>query len=252
MVSFVIPAHNEELLLGRTLDALREAAKTEGEPYEIVVADDSSSDRTATVARDRGARVVEACYRHIAATRNAGARAAKGERLVFVDADTLVHGALLRAAFEALRAGAVGGGCVFQFDGSLPLHAKALMPLIHHTSRAARIAAGCFLFCERRVFEAVGGFDESLFGGEEIAFSRALGRMGSFVVLRESVLTSGRKLRAYSGGEILRLVALLAWRGHEMTRSREGLDLWYGPRRDDSEADKITINSQGTANARGA
>jgi hypothetical protein len=134
---------------------------------------------------------------------------------------------------RALRRGAVGGGCAISFDGPVPRYARILAPLLLGVYRLAGLAAGCFLFCTRRAFDAVGGFDERLFGAEEVAMSRALGRQGRFVVLRESVLTSGRKLRAYSGWEILGVMARLAARGQGAVRRREGMELWYGPRRED-------------------
>lgn len=84
MISFVVPAHNEEVLLGRTLDAIRGEAERVGEAFEIVVADDSSTDATAEIAREHGARVIRVEYRQIAATRNAGARAANGAALLIV------------------------------------------------------------------------------------------------------------------------------------------------------------------------
>src|SRR5262249_46077851 len=111
MISFIIPAHNEEALLGRTLSALHEAARALGEPYEVIVANDASTDRTGAIALEHGARMVAIDRRQIAATRNAGARAAAGELLVFVDADTVVTRRVVRAAVRALRGGAVGGGC---------------------------------------------------------------------------------------------------------------------------------------------
>src|SRR5262249_50482799 len=90
MISFVIPAYNGEQFLGRTLTALTAAARGLGQPFEVVVVDDASTDRTGAVAREHGARVVPVAHRQIAATRNAGARAAAGEMLVFIDADTVV------------------------------------------------------------------------------------------------------------------------------------------------------------------
>lgn len=72
MIAFVIPAHNEELLLGRTLGAVYDAAQTLTEPFEVVVVDDASTDRTAIVAREHGAQVVSVNHLQIAATRNAG------------------------------------------------------------------------------------------------------------------------------------------------------------------------------------
>lgn len=233
MISFVIPAYNEESLLGRTLAALDDAARAVGEPYEILVADDDSTDRTAAIAREHGARVVPVRHRQIAATRNAGAREAAGEMLVFVDADTIVTGAAVREAVAAIRRGAAGGGCAFRFDGRLPLYGRVLEAVVHRLYRALGLASGCFLFCTREAFRATGGFDERLFGGEEAALSRALRRQGRFVILRESVTTSGRKLRAHSAREVLGLLARLALTGPGSIRRREGLEIWYGERRAD-------------------
>lgn len=236
MISFVIPAYNEERLLGTTLGALHEAARAAGEPYEVIVADDGSTDRTATIAASLGARVVHVAHRQIAATRNSGAREARGDLLLFVDADTIVNEAVLRAAIRAVRGGAVGGGAAVRLDGRVPTYASLLEPVVIRLFRAAGLAAGCFLFCTRSAFEATGGFDERLYGAEEIAMSRALKRRGRFVVLHEAVTTSGRKLRAYSGWELLRVFASLAFRGPASVRSRHGMAIWYGERKDDPDA----------------
>lgn len=232
MVSFIIPAYNEQFLIGRTLSAVHEAARTLDEAYEIIVVDDASSDGTADIAAAQGTHVVTVNHRQIAATRNAGARVAAGERFVFVDADTEVNEAVVRAAVTAMRTGAVGGGCRFRFDGALPLYGRCLELLAVFLYRRARLASGCFLFCTREAFEAVGGFDEELYAAEEAAMSTALKRQGQFVVLREAVTTSGRKLRAYSGREVLRMVGRLVRSGNA-GRQREGLELWYGERRPD-------------------
>ncbi|MFN0301656.1 MAG: glycosyltransferase [Burkholderiales bacterium] len=241
LISFVIPAYNEELLLGRTLCALYDAARALGQPIDVVVVDDASTDRTASVAREHGARVVSVNHRQIAATRNAGATAATGEMLIFVDADTVVTSAAIRAAVAAMRAGAVGGGCAFRFDGHLPLYGRLLAALGVPLYRLFRLASGCFLFCTRAAYDSVGGFDEALFGAEEAAMSRALGRQGRFVILREHVTTSGRKLRAYSAREILGLLARLTLSGPKSVRRREGLDVWYGERRIDPESPPIQV-----------
>src|SRR5687768_3162020 len=145
MVSFIIPAHNEEELIGRTLSALHEAARALGEPHEVIVANDSSTDRTGEIALEHGARVVTVQHRQIAAARNAAAREAAGEMLVFVDADTMMTEPVLRAAHRALRDGAVGGGCSVRFDGPVPLYAAVLervvLPLL---LPALGMAPGCF------------------------------------------------------------------------------------------------------------
>jgi glycosyltransferase involved in cell wall biosynthesis len=234
MISFIVPAYNEERFLRPTLHAIRAAAIALGHPYEIIVVNDASTDGTVAVALSCDARVVHVQYRQIARTRNAGARVAGGDTLIFVDADTLVTAPTVRASLEALRRGAVGGGARLRLDGRLPWHGWVLLWCVRVAMRLGRLAAGCYVFCARAAFEAAGGFDEGLFATEELALSRALQKQGRVVILRESVVSSGRKLRTFSGWEIVRLLASLVRRGPRMLRSRERLDLWYGPRRNDS------------------
>lgn len=233
LVSFIIPAYNEELLIGRTLAALTAAAARLNEPFEIIVVDDASTDRTAALAREQGARVVAVANRQIAATRNGGARAARGEMYIFIDADTIVGPEVVVAAVEAMRQGAAGGGCAFRFDGPLPLYGRVLQALAGSVYRRCGLASGCFLFCTQAAFAAAGGFDERLYGAEEAALSRALHRQGRFVVLRDRVTTSGRKLRAHSAREILGLLLRLALGGRKSLAQRDGLEIWYGERRAD-------------------
>ena len=238
MISFVVPAHNEAQLLARTLESIHAAAGALGQPYELIVVDDASSDGTAEIARANGARVIQAQFRQIARARNAGARAACGDTIIFVDADTTVPAATVRAAVDAVQRGAAGGGATVTIEGRLPLWARVLVPLISDGMRLSGLVAGCFLYCRRESFEAAGGFDERLYAAEEIALSRALRRQGPIVTLRETVTTSGRKLRAHSGWEMIRLFAFLAREGTDALRSRKHLAIWYGERRDDPDRDR--------------
>ncbi|WP_159016714.1 glycosyltransferase [Cognatiluteimonas profundi] len=234
MISFIVPAHNEERELGQSLTSLHAAARELALHYELLVVDDASGDRTPAIAVEHGARVVAVECRHIAATRNAGARQSNGNLLVFVDADTHVHADLLGAAIAAVDAGAIGGGAGVRLRGCRSLPQRAAMLLLGWMFRATGIAPGCFIFCTRGAFTATGGFDERYFAGEDVAFSRALARHGHFVILRAQALTSARKLRTFSIAEHLRLVLRFGLRGRAVLRSREHLQLWYAERRDDS------------------
>ena len=235
-VSFIIPAHNEEQLLPRTLDSIHEAAKALTLSYEVIVADDASTDATADVAKQHGTKVVRVEHRQIAKTRNSGAAQAEGDVLIFVDADTSIDRAVLQSVMDQIEAGAVGGGAGIRFDGRLPLYGRLLqrpLDLLYH--RLAGYAYGCFIYCTREAFEAVGGFDETLFAGEEVIFSRALRRRDRFVLVPETVLTSGRKLRTYSFGEaLMMLVRFVLGGGFRYVKKRDHLDLWYGERREDN------------------
>jgi len=234
MLSFIVPAHNEAAGIVATLRAIAAAAPAAGQAHEIVVVDDASSDATAALARAEGARVVPVACRQIAAARNAGARAATGDVFVFVDADTLIGADVVAGLSRAIAAGAAGGGAAVRFDEPTPRWVRLVLPASIWLARQLRITGGCFLFCSRRAFEAVGGFDESLFAAEEIRLCRALRTQGEVMILRASVLTSGRKLRTYSGWELLRALARIASAGRDGVRDRSRLGLWYDPRRPDA------------------
>jgi len=230
MISFIIPAHNEEALIGRTLTSLHESARKLREEYEIIVVNDASTDRTGAIALEHGARVVDVDNRQIAATRNAGAAAASGEVFIFVDADTVINPRVLRAALRALRRGAAGGGCTIRTDGRLPLYGAMLVCAVRVMQPIIGMAGGCFLFCTRRSYLASGGFDASMYAAEEVDFGARLKRQGRFVILRDCVITSGRKLRAHSALDLLRIGIRFAREGQQALKRREGLEFWYGPR----------------------
>lgn len=230
MISFIIPAHNEARLIGRTVQSIHRALQAVGEPYEIVVVDDASTDTTAAIAREQGARVITVQHRQIAATRNAGVREARGDILFFVDADTIANRLAVTASLKALRRGAVGGGCVFRFLGAQPLWVRILHPIGIAAARRIRLVGGCFLFCSRAAFTAVGGFCEQQYAGEEIVFLRALKRHGSVVVPPPLVETSDRKLHLLTMKESLRLLVRFALQGTRSFRQRAGLEIWYGNR----------------------
>ena len=127
MISLIVPAHNEQATLGRTLEAIHKAARAVGQPYELIVVDDASTDATSEMAAQNNARVVSVNHRQIAATRNSGAHAAQGERLFFVDADTTIHSRALSSALRAMDNGAVGGAAPTRFDAAAPLYAHLLL-----------------------------------------------------------------------------------------------------------------------------
>jgi glycosyltransferase involved in cell wall biosynthesis len=231
-LSFIIPAHDEATLIAATIGAVR-ASMPQGEANEIIVVDDASTDDTAGIAEAAGARVVRSSRRQIAAARNAGAAVASGSLLIFVDADTLISPALVSAAVAAIRDGAVGGGATLRFDEPLPRWARIWLPPFLWVYARFGLAAGCFFFCTRDAFQATGGFDETLFAAEEVALSLALRKIGRFVLLKETVLTSSRKLRTHSAREIFGDLVRAGLAGSGAARSRGRLGLWYGPRRKD-------------------
>lgn len=237
-LSVVVPAFNEERLLPATLGHLHgglDVAARRGWSSELIVCDNNSTDRTSEIARLAGARVVFEPVNQISRARNAGASAASGDWLLFVDADSSPSRELVEDVLDAIESGrCVGGGCTVTLPLA-PLGVRAWVAAWNLTSRTMRWAAGSFVFCEAAAFRAVGGFSEELYAAEEIDFSRRIkarfpGR--DFIILhRHPLATSGRKVELYSAREQLAFTWKMLTAGRRTLRSREACSMWYDGRR---------------------
>jgi glycosyltransferase involved in cell wall biosynthesis len=232
MISFIVPAYNEEHELADTLSAVRAAASGTAQPYEIIVVDDASTDATPEIALRAGAKVIAINRRQIAAARNAGARVAQGEYLFFIDADTRIERAHVSGGIAALEGDYAGGSARVEMDGFVPIWGRMLLSGFSSLYFGLNLGAGAFLFTTRRNFDLVGGFDEQYFAGEEVYFSLELKKLGGFKVLREPVVTSGRKLRMYPARNFLPKFFGVILRGPRGVRSRAKLSLWYDGKRE--------------------
>lgn len=235
-VSIVIPAHDEALTLPATLTALREVLAATGREGEILVVDNASSDNTAETARAHGATVVFEPHRQISRARNVGAREARGAYLFFVDADTRPPAPLLERTMAEFDAGACGGGALIAFDEAPNALYRRGVGLWNAMSRRLHWGAGCFVFARRDAFEAVGGFDERYYAGDEVTLSRRLRRWGGtrqrpFIIIEDPpVITSARKAQWYTPTQHL-VMLLLAFVPFAL-RSRRLMWFWYHrPRR---------------------
>jgi glycosyltransferase involved in cell wall biosynthesis len=231
-LSVIVPAWNEADYLANTLTALAGAAEQADIPIETIVVDNASTDATRAIALDHGARVVDESERRIARARNAGARAAKAPRLVFVDADTRVEGVHLRAAYDALKRDWAGGGAMISFDRlNGPLQRVGLAGW-NALARRLHLAAGCFVFVRAGLHVEAGGFSEKVYAGEEIDYSRRLRRLARQRGLRFAVLdsppvvSSARKVdwfRPWQHALVLFTFVLFPWAG----RFRRLTWFWY-------------------------
>ena len=234
-LSVIVPAFNEERLLAGTLRHLEvglEVFERRGWSSELVVCDNNSTDRTSEIARRAGARVVFEPLNQISRARNAGAKAASGEWLLFVDADSSPSPGLFGEVLAAIESGrCVGGGATVAMAHPSPALAVWIV-LWNAISRSLGWAAGSFIFCDAAAFRAVGGFSEELFASEEIDLSRRLKRLGRFVILhRHPLVTSGRKAELYSWREHASFWLRWLATGGRNLRRREGCRIWYDGRR---------------------
>ena len=218
--SLIIPAWNEEAFLPSTLTtttAVLQRLEDKGiYRGELIVVDNNSTDNTADIARQFGALVVFEPVNQIARARNRGAQAASGEYLIFLDADTCCSEQLLQHVLEKLSSGTVvGGGSTIAADRDVAPLALRGIRFWNGLACKAKLAAGCFVYCRRDAFDAVGGFSDRVYAGEEIFLSRLLKRwakqnsMTFDIVTIDPVITSARKLDWYSPMQLVRQVLLM-------------------------------------------
>ena len=161
-------------------------------PYEIIVVDGGSGDRSGEICRQFDVKLISS-ERGRARQMNHGARQASGEVLLFLHADTRLPQSAFADIAAALRDPRYLGG---RFDVDLEGRhrmLKIISALINYRSRATKVGTGDqALFVRRAVFERMGGFPEiSLM--EDVAFCRQLKRMGDIACLRSRVITSARR-----------------------------------------------------------
>jgi len=240
-VSVVLPAFNEEKLLPAALAAVRDAAvafTARGWEWECVVCDNNSTDGTAAVARAGGATVVFEPVNQIGRARDAGARAATGEWLVFIDADSTPSAELFADIAERIASGRVlGGGSTVELEPGTPRYARFVCGLWNLWSRLAGWAAGSCVWVEAEAFRAAGGFGIEYYAGEEVFLSRRLKTLARrsgrrFVILAQHPLrTSSRKLKLYTLTEAGRFFFRMLFTAGRAAKRPDACHLWYDGRR---------------------
>lgn len=240
-VSVVVPAFNEAGGLAATLTSIKTATAAfdqRGWRHELIVCDNNSTDATAAIARAAGATVVFEPINQISKARNAGAAAASGDWLVFVDADSQPPPGLFADAAEAIAHGrCLAGGATVTIDSDDRL-GRAIVGLWNAISRTLRLAAGSFIFCETAAFREAGGFSLDLFAAEEIDLFKRLKRLArrtgrTIVILHDHPLvTSDRKARLYTKGEMARSFFKSVFTLGRAVRNRDDCYVWYDGRRE--------------------
>lgn len=176
-LSIAIPAHNEERYIGTCIRSVHESARIAGVPIEVVVALNRCTDRTREVAEDLGARCVVEDAKCIAAVRNAAVRGTSAPYVITVDADSRVKPGSISSVLRRLHSGRfVGGGSAITPDRLSLGIVCSLAVLAPHVLRLG-VSAGMF-WLERRTFDAIGGFDDTLFSAEDLDFAVRLKRHG--------------------------------------------------------------------------
>jgi glycosyltransferase involved in cell wall biosynthesis len=239
-ISVVVPAFNEEKLLSASLHSISAALAAFhalGWKTELIVCDNNSTDRTAELARAAGAKVVFEPVNQISRARNAGAAAAQGDWLIFVDADSHPSAELFSDLAAHIQSGHyMGGGCTLSLEGA-PFWGNLLTGFWNWVSRAQKWSAGAFIFCHAVAFRKLGGFSTELFASEEIDLSKRLKKLAKqsgkkLVILHHHpIITSARKTHLYSRLEYFRFFRNALFSPKATLRNRDACGPWYDGRR---------------------
>ncbi len=207
-VAFVIPAYNEEALVGKCVESVLAEVKRSGRDAEIVVVNNNSTDRTAEIARSYGVRVVDETEKGLVAARDAGFRATTGELVANIDADTLVPEGWLDTVYSEFerhpKLVCLSGPYVYydlsawnQFLVAIFYGATTLIYWLNRfVMRVGSVVQGGNFVLKRDAWERAGGFNRDIkFYGEDTDVAVRLSKVGDVKFThRLKMLTSGRRL----------------------------------------------------------
>ena len=240
-ISVVIPAFNEAEFIAATYKSVFITATAHYTGHvEIIVVDNNSTDKTGEIASSLGAIVVFEAKNQIARARNAGAKKATGDYLVFVDADTLLIGDILDKVSTNLSSGTVIGGGAWTEPDSKGIGYLLFKYGINYLLALKNITVGPFLYCEREAFFRVGGFDESYYAGEEFTLARRLKEEGkkenkSWKIIKyhpgHRIITSSRRFGRFGGLEMLFKNVHLLWKMDNKLKQKNQCKFWYDNRK---------------------
>ena len=200
-ISVIIPTLNEEKYLEDTLLSIK--WQNINVPYEIIVSDGKSKDRTVEIAKKYADKIVICKRKGISLGRNVGALVAKGKYFVFVDADTLLLPNTLSEVYKEIRK----RGVALISVPVMPKNFKAsnfffyfvfnIFSKISTFTKKPQIS-GIFMCVKAEYFRKIGGFNEELKILEDFDFSERIAKLGKVKIVESTmVLTSPRRIERW-------------------------------------------------------
>lgn len=194
-VSIIIPTYNEEEFLP---DLLTSIQRQNFEDLEVIIADANSVDKTREIAESFGCKIVPGGLPSVG--RNNGAKEAKGELLLFLDADSVLSNNYISSAIEEFELHNLG----IAITQIVPLEKGFINQMTHEfanymTKQISQIkphGAGCYgILTYKSLHEKVNGFDENLDFGEDTDYIERVAKVSRFKVLENPrLLISTRRL----------------------------------------------------------
>ncbi len=231
MISFCIPARNEEKNLPQTIKSIQKACAKAGVAYEVIVCNNNSTDNTQSVAQRLGAKVVTLEEPNISKARNTAARAAKGDILIFVDADTVLKDTVVEETVSALNSKRYFAVTQIVRHKKYPSVASYGVWFYNFITLLTGIGSGHYMGINKKDFKQVGMFDEEVYAYEDMLFYKKIRKLfgaRSIKVITKTGFTSYRK---YEDGHNLKkflLGVIGTLLNFKVARNRDNLEYWYG------------------------
>lgn len=230
-LSAVVPVYNEEKYLASTLESIAASAKRI-EDFELIVVDNESTDGSRAIAGKYGARIVDEAEHNIGKVRNTGAKNAAGDVLVFVDADTLIPAELFAKIVDEMSdKQCVGGAVAIAYGDEMPRLTGYYVGFCKWMAQFTSMRHGATQFCRADIFAELGGYDTTIYVGEDIEFQTRLGRHAkskgghSAFIEEPKVITSSRRFVRFGLIKTMffthPLTVFLGWRIRSVWKS------WY-------------------------
>jgi glycosyltransferase involved in cell wall biosynthesis len=183
-LSIIIPALNEEKSLPTLFESIKDQ---EFKDYEVILADSGSTDKTPEIAAEYGVKIIKGGLPAVG--RNAGAKEAQGEWLLFLDSDVFLSGKFLKFLIEeAEEVGADAATCA-----AVPLSDKLLDQVMHDVANAYiqltqyfyPHAGGFCILIKKSLHQQIGGYNESLKLAEDHEYISRAKKIGKFKILKK-------------------------------------------------------------------
>lgn len=191
-VSVVMPAFNEELEIGSTLDTV--FAQDYTGKFEVIVCDNNSADRTAEIAESKGAKVVKETRKGTRFAYDAAMKAATGEIILVTNADVRLPSNWVSEIVKAYAdPDVVGVGTRVTFYDA-PRWVNAFLDVSNNKLNPHKAMWGTSLSCRRSVYEKVGGFNHGVNTNEDAVFTLLIEKFGKVKILDHvTVAMDGRR-----------------------------------------------------------
>jgi len=186
LASIIVPAYNEEKLIGRTLVSLR---KQSYRPIEVIVVDNNSTDRTNGIARKYADKVIFLKDMGAAKARNFGAEKAKGNFLFFIDADFRLSKNAIEKCVAVLKTDYLAGTAKIVYE-SKDYKVKLIEAIQNFCLEQWKLFESGFLYVKKDTFEKIGGYRGKISFGENLDLLQRISKLGPLYFEKKAYLST--------------------------------------------------------------